>query len=1095
MPQPLTRRPWSELPGEPAGPRARQVRERIDLAQTRLHHPSTDEATAAAVRLRGDLLARGATRVDLVPVGWDDQPTRAPGSASDATKDAEDEAVVDVLLGGLSSNPRIAELYHAWLCPVDASFPGVGGHYLRVHQDLAGDGRASVVVGVSALSDLDAAVERLLGHLDGGTTLAQVHDVQVSEQCRAGHPWFDPEDAVHDGFREAAREAYRTQTHRGATPYLSHAGDMLAATGDRRFAQLYLDIAQDMVLDTADWQPDQWGRWGFDADFQAARVISSWHAIADSVWFTDEDRARIAGHLVAYLGNSEDQWQGHRDSPYPARQNHFTFAALGLMFAALLLGPVHRLARTEQWWEMVDECFTPMLTAGKSCEDCEAYGWHTFGHVIRYALLRPVTDYFDDGACARVLDRSVVTMDNLGGQVPYGDAAAHRGSFSEMEFWRCAGWVLDDPRWAAVVDKKLAAVGDAGNGAVTGIAGVLHHYDRVEGSDLSGLSDHLGLAVLELDEGYCQTYADVDPVPDAGFDKISLRTGFDPEDSYLLLDGIDNGSHGHRDIGAILRYTSRDRIWLEDAEYDKVAANFHNTVLIARDGLTGPRRPYAELGEVTTIADRGCGSIEVARCRVPDQSGADWDRTVIGLGRHGVAVVDRVTARQAGDYEVTALWRTVGQTRLEGDRWTIVMGEQDLPIHTVVVSDGRRRRREINEDYVSYRPVWRDYPWAEESETVLQDTTTRHLEPGESVAYVHLIADGDQRDNAWIAVDTAGTVIGRVGDGELRLDPADPSRTTWTPVEHWQIEAGPGPVLPLGDLIATSDGDRVQLWRDGTSVLDFAATAPISALAAGPDDSIVVGQHDGIVELYGLDGTRRWRFDFDAHMGHQARVNALTVGAFASGPVILVGTESCHVHVLTQQGEQLWQHEVIHACAAVAAADLDGDGEDEVYAITEYWTWHGLDSSGTPRFSVRGKESEGGRIVLGHRGQAIFGGWDGHLTAYRPDGSEAWDLSVGDVITTVVTDGDDLVVASRAGRLHRVTADGEQLWWQARPVEAMVATGGGVAVASGRSLSWLDSGGRTVRSVPLSSEAVALWSTAEGVVVHDRRGVVSGPFS
>lgn len=1089
--QRLTARPWSSLPGDEAGPRSRAVRSVIHLAKVDIHHNDDPAAHAAAAGLRDDLSARGAD----VRVSVTSAQDRRPGPLFTAGEPDR----VDILLGGLSTNPRIAALHHAWLCPVDASFPGVGGHYLRLHQDLAGDGRATVIIGVSTLDDLAAACDAF-GSALNGLELGQLHEVHIPKAARTNRPWLDPADPVHDDFAGRARRAYRTQTHRGATPYLSHAGDMLAATGDRRFAQLYLDIIQDMILDTADWTPDQWGRWGFDADFQACRVISSWHAIADSVWFSDQDRARIAGHLLDYLGNSVDQWHGHRDSLHPARHNHYTFASLGLLFGALLLGPVHDLPQTSQWWEMVDECFEPALTLGKSCEDCDAYGWHAFGHILRYALLRPIPAYFD-GPVARVLDRAIVAMDSLGSQAPFGDSSGHRGQFGELEYWRAASWVLGEPRWNAATHHKELARGEV-TGTVTGLTPLLFDPDVVPETDLSLLDDHLGVHVLALDEGYLQTYADTAAIPEHGFDKISLRSGFDPQDRYLLLDGIDNGAHGHRDAGSIVRFVSRNRIWLEDAEYDKISANFHNGVVVARDGLTGVRPPYATLGEVTTIADAGCGAPELVTCRYLDWSGADWDRTVIDLGTSGVVVVDRVTAREAGEFEVTAQWRTVGATELDGDRWTITMGQESLPIHTVTLDGGARRRREVVEDHVTFRHAWDSYAWDEGQQRVLQDTVRRRLEVGESIVHVHLLADGDRAQDAWISAgERTGQVIARIGDQELQLDPLRPSELTWAPVTGWQIPAE-GPVAVIGDLVATADGTRVQLWRDGSSVADFAAASTVSALGAAPDGAVVVGQHDGLVSVHEVDGSHRWTGEFPTHMGHEAFVTSIAAGDSATDPMILIGTESCHVHAWSLTGEELWRHEVIHSARAVTWGHLDGT--EAVLASTGYWTWHVLDRSGAPRLRVQGIEGSGAEIALVHADLAIFGGWDGHVTAWRPDGTKAWDLSTGDIVTAIAADGDQLMIACRAGRLYRVDHDGTLVWWQSVEVDALISvasdaadattsTPSGVVAAVGRSLVWFAADGTISRTVSLSAPAVGLFSTPAGLVVHHRDSV-TGPI-
>lgn len=1144
MPEPatvqLTRRPWTDLPGEGVGGRRREVGGPIALAGAVIHHPVGAAGLAAAERLRAALQQRGAAGVELAAAGWDGgtrEPSDGRGTLADRVEPAHAPRTA-VLLGNLSDNRHIADLYHCWLCPVDRSLPGRGGHYLRTHQDVYGDGGAVVVVGVSDEADLDAAVDRLLGHLDGrsgrddgtdGPFLGHLHDTMLASGLWQAQPTLDPEHEVYADFRELARDAYRTRRHRGYTPYLTQLAEMFAVTGDPRFAQRYLDSFQDMVVDTAAWQPDQWGRWGFDADFQAARVISSWHAIADSAVFTEEDRDGIAGHLVAFLGNSEEQWRGHRDSPFPARHNHFTFASLGLLFGALLLGRVHRLPQRAEWVEMADECFTPMLAGGKASEDCEAYGWLTLAHTLRYALLRPVPAYVRDGQCATVLGRGVATMDNLAGQVPYGDASSHRGNFSEIPYWRPAAWLLADARYTPLLQRKdAAATKDHG---VTAIASPLFGYDEPVGdADPGELHEHLGVTVLPLDDTYCRTHDD--PVPERGFDKIAFRDGFDEQQPYLLVDGIDNGGHGHRDAGAIIRFTSRDRIWLEDAEYDKISANFHNTVLVARDGIVGVRPPYAELGEV---ADDG--RVAVAQSVLRDYSGADWTRTVVQLRGVGFAVVDTVTAREPGEYEVTALWRTVGAAEDEADRWRVRMGDERLDIHTVALGPGRRRRRQISEPYVRFRSDWHSYPYAEDAESVLQDTTRVLLGVGESVRYVHLLADDPAE--SWLEPADDGTVVGAVGGRGFTVDPVSPMASTILDRGHdvssrrragvrdegagsttaeaplslgrspeaeptgqgaqWTVTAGTGPlaVVGAGDVLAVADGRRVALWRDGAEIVGWQAATEVSALGAGPEGTVVVGGHDGVVALYGLDGALLWQQEFPGHMGHQAIVNTIGTAELRPGelPTVLVGTESCHVHAYGADGTELWRYEVIHAAHGVAAADLDGDGCDEVYAISGYWSWHGIDAAGEQVFGVRGVESEGGDVVLTHAGLALFGGWDGHLTAYRPDGQRVWDLATGDMITAAVPVGEgDLLVASRSGRLYRVGPDGTLRWHRPLPVTSLVLGHDGPVAGVDDALVWLADDGsvrrRCVIGAPIAEVRSLVSAGADGVAVRDGTGTV-----
>src|SRR5699024_8076975 len=141
--------------------------------------------------------------------------------------------------------------------------------------------------------------------------------------------------------------------------------------------------------------------------------------------------------------------------------------------------------------------------------------------------------------------------------------------------------------------------------------------------------------------------------------------------------------------------------------------------------------------------------------------------------------VDTVTARAAGEFEVTALWRTVGAAGTQEDRWRIRMGDERLDVHTVALGPGRRRRRQLFEDYVLFRTDWRSYPYAEDHESVLQDTTSVTLGVGESVRYVHLLTD-DPADS-WLSAAADGTVVGAVGQQGFVVDPVAPTASRLRP--------------------------------------------------------------------------------------------------------------------------------------------------------------------------------------------------------------------------------------------------------------------------------------------------------------------------
>ena len=225
---------------------------------------------------------------------------------------------------------------------------------------------------------------------------------------------------------------------------------------------------------------------------------------------------------------------------------------------------------------------------------------------------------------------------------------------------------------------------------------------------------------------------------------------------------------------------------------------------------------------------------------------------------------------------------------------------------------------------------------------------------------------------------------------------------------------------------------------------------------------------------------------------------------------MLIATESCHVQAFTASGQPLWRYEVVHAATTACAADVQGDGRDEVLAASEYWSWHGIQPDGTALFRVRGVESSGAAAVGTCRrpgtGQrlALFGGWDGHLTAYAPDGERVWDVPLGDIITTangVDFDGqgqEDVLVAARSGYVYRYGADGQQRWRRrlGRAVAAALwlPTQRAIIAAAGNDLVWLDPVGEIIGRVTLPERVVQLhrWRGAgtEAVIAQDATGVL-----
>jgi hypothetical protein len=169
---------------------------------------------------------------------------------------------------------------------------------------------------------------------------------------------------------------------------------------------------------------------------------------------------------------------------------------------------------------------------------------------------------------------------------------------------------------------------------------------------------------------------------------------------------------------------------------------------------------------------------------------------------------------------------------------------------------------------------------------------------------------------------------------------------------------------------------------------------------------------------------------------------------------VLAGAEGWLFHVFEADGSPRWQTETHYHCiTGCLAADLDGDGKDELVVGTEYYTINCLNPEGTarwrrstgcvsPTIQVADLDGDGKlevvygdwRAVNAVRGGELFSGPGTY--AGRPDkgGGMVWRVNMGgEVEDTAVCDlnGDgkpEVVAGSDVGQLVCIAGDGEVLW-------------------------------------------------------------------
>ncbi|MBD3293297.1 MAG: hypothetical protein GF393_10255, partial [Armatimonadia bacterium] len=366
--------------------------------------------------------------------------------------------------------------------------------------------------------------------------------------------------------------------------------------------------------------------------------------------------------------------------PEMIAHNHQTFPTIAIAVAGDYFGKYYNLPEAQDWLNWAEMFMAGPLKSSKPMEDCWGYMDITSIHVARYAAMTARWDWFDRSMVYDFLTLRLMSHDNMGSGVGYGDV----GGYSPAE-----GPVSPEEnaeKWSSACGGRL----DLARANYDGILGVCAH---------------------PLEPMYHAYYGEDSPVAlEDAFDKISFRDEVDPRAPYLLLDGVSGGYHGHWDGNSILRFTDNNRVWLCEGDYLKSEPKDHNTLSIMRNAESATPGLFSSV-QATLDAGRWASTIT----RTPGYHGLDWDRHIIhDRGSDTFLLFDEVTAREAGSYDVKARFRSLGETALEDHTWHVSQQGEHFFLHAP--GDGRLMQSTDPED----EDNWQRYEFVE-------DTTPRIL--------------------------------------------------------------------------------------------------------------------------------------------------------------------------------------------------------------------------------------------------------------------------------------------------------------------------------------------------------------------------------
>jgi len=870
---------------------------------------------------------------------------------SEADLDGSDRAKHLICLGKMTNNRVILRLYALHLCACDDWFPGPGGFVVRTACDPWGTGRNVIILGGSDREGVERAVARFVELLRGGTNLPRLAEVHL--------PGIEKVDA----WAPAAVEEFRKNFVRApALPYLAEKrwirmAELYFLTGRDEFARAWVEGLRRWMDEYYKWVPY---RQITTPKYVIPRMILDFDMMEEHPALPDELRLEYTNLLYDYVSRMGVHPRIVQLRPGVLADTGHHQVSLVVTYGARYFKTYYPRAPMERIEKGLASVKVGLETIEKTGGWFDENGGYTKFYpqtTMLDAIFLDDMDYFSSGNAQRWLRQrliltsnlphSVIGLDGLDGT--FGPPSLAMGEwYYRSGHWR---WLLETlhrrtdwrPR---VTDQTLEA------------------FPWLWMPDVPAVEPTEGLLGIQWQPLDPLVYAQLGRkgkkinVPrERTFHAVAMRSRFDPQAPYLLLDGINDGISKGGDGNAVVVFTSAGRSWLTAGKWGSSSSKYQNTVLVLRNGQL-PDKPTA-LCDLEYAADHSrCGFV---RSVMREVNGADWARGVVWLKDGWFAVIDSVRCREAGDFNLFCQWRTTAPSELDGRTFRARAGEAEMQI---ISAGGAQLQAVVDEGVHVFREALYGRLAAGDSRTfinLLRATGTRpkagtgpddlRTAPVASNAglSLRLLSPG-----AAVALGEGAPVIFGMAEGDdlrIPLNDGFAVKAALFLMTPDRLDA-----LDFGGLFRESGRSRVTIippQKTGDVELDLktlragAGGAALEELFARAAEAAPPPPPKAREPVRNIAPAWTWRHP------KAACVNALE---FLPDGRLAVGASDGSVTLLDRTGRPLWTFSAEKAVNDVAAADLTGDGRPEVLVASDDFHVYCLDDNGRVkwRFSTEG---------------------------------------------------------------------------------------------------------------------------------------------
>ncbi len=939
-----------------------------------------------------------------------------------------------VVLGNLATSRFVETLYWEWYTLLDLWYPGKGGHVLRTLHDPYGTGHNVIFLGGSDDAGVRDAAEAfcdVLTQIAGGTarrrklTVGRLMDIKLGAEHRMPPKgeWtdprlrlFNPDIAPPYGYTEASR-----------------AGLIYHYNGDEQAARKFRDLALTTNVLTA-------------SNHYAMHMHAIvWDLIEESPVFTDEDRRAITKKLRIHARGRDGTAGVGRLRSYPFDKHlldrHASMQAICTLVASRYFGKYWASDEWDDNLRAVRSYFDRQMTTGKGDSDLGGRGIYSYLEcALIPALLLRDRRFIDSGALRHYAELCLMHCDNTGFMPNSGQGEST--SYPASTLAKAAA-LLKDGRFLCTMPRRAEAERIAGITEATGEFSSGQAW--ATGLEPKPMTDPVGVRHLPLTAWEYEVRGRSIPI-EKSFDKLTMRSGFERDDQYLLLDGLHGGPPGKPwpDINSIVSFGQNGRIFLV-SDIGGQNPVHHNVVTVCKDGYG------AEAGRVASLeATADLPGVGYSHSRADDYVFTSWDRHLFWRKGKWFVVLDRLTAKDAGRYAFECQWRSIGEPRIVGSDFTATVWEwakPNAPRDVLHIKSGEglpvrfsEQTRGLFGGPASRR--WRHY-CRRAGINRLRHLANRRMKPGDEQVFTTLFYVGGDRTGAdYDIVKVGGHVAAVTGDESAYV-----GLTTDGVFERRDVSIGGDALLITPERIAVVGAERVE-GRD----IRVEASAPCNLeidlltgrVTVESERTVTVVANDAPHEL--AAGTHA--FSLECHT--DALMTSIADQIKEEAAKSIASTQPSALPKLNDI-PVAWRHQAGAAVRALHAGDVDGDGKTEILLGLLDGRVVCLDAGGRPRWSFKtGGAVQAVACATVDAGSAVIAGSDDeHVYALTADEGRVlwkhkcrlpkliytwWTTGMKAKVQAILTDdvdGDgkvEIVCGTGGGCVETLDAAGQARW-------------------------------------------------------------------